>query len=353
MTYKYTEVDGKRVEVNVAEAFKKLEAAFRRQFGVDLIVRSGTRTRAEQKRLYDLYLAGKGNQAAPPGLSNHEESGPRGPRALDVYDSGKDRGVMYAGSVRANWLRRHAKDYGFDPAGYRFRQVEPWHIEYTGVLSNQPADDVQAVNNPFGIADVRGLQKVAVRYEGDTKIDNIWGDGSAQGFSEYLRRVWDYPDDDNKLGPNMWKAIARMLRENYGYVGNDVPGPNMRAALDRANDSFMKAYDNSGQKVGSSKPAAPSNPFGISDVRGLQKIAQDNGGKTAIDNKWGPGSADGFANYLRRKWGYSGDDTLGPNMWKAIARWMRARYGYVGNDVPGPNMRAALSRANNANYKAS
>ena len=249
MAYEYTTRDGKRVEVQVAEAFDKLAAAFNRQFGLTLHVRSGTRTTAEQQRLYDLYKSGRGSLAAVPGTSNHEEGGPTGPRALDVYDSGSDWGVTRAGSVRANWLRRNALAVAnFDPAGYRFSQVEPWHIEFRGQLSD-------------------------------------------------------------KVAPA------------------PPPAPPTPVA------------------------PAPTNPFGIPDVRGLQKIARQNGGATAIDNKWGPESAKGFTNFLERKYGYRGNDTLGPVMWAAIAKWLRSRWGYVGNDTPGPKMRAALSKANTANFE--
>lgn len=99
-------------------------------------------------------------------------------------------------------------------------------------------------------------------------------------------------------------------------------------------------------------PPKQSNPFGISDVRGLQLIAKLNGGNTAPDNIWGSQSAEGFANFLRNGWGYKGNSVLGPVMWAAIARWLRARWDYVGNDVPGPVMRSALTRANHANYVA-
>lgn len=98
-------------------------------------------------------------------------------------------------------------------------------------------------------------------------------------------------------------------------------------------------------------PATQWNPFGIPYCGGLQKIANLNGGNTAIDQIWGAQSAKGFAQFLRNRWGYSGNDVLGPIMWAAIARWLRARWGYVGNDVPGPVMRAALQRAEAANYR--
>lgn len=364
MAYEYTTIDGKRVEVNVAEAFKNLAAAFNRQFGLTLHVRSGTRTRAEQQVLYDRYISGRGNLAAVPGTSLHEESNPRGPRALDVYDSGTDWGVTRAGTVRANWLRRNAPTYKFNPAGYYFKaMVEPWHIEYTGVFSNSSG------SNPFDISNVEGLQVLSRANGGNTAIDNKWGPESQKGFAEFLRRNWAYVGND-VFGPNMTVAMAEWLRRKWGYVGNDILGPNMRAALTRANDAHKK-YGVTGvpptttttttratttttttRATTTTTTTRASNPFGISDVRGLQKIARLNGGVTAIDNKWGPQSAKGFAAFLRRKYGYSGNDVLGPIMWRAIARWLRSRWGYVGNDIPGPNMRAALKRANDANYKA-
>lgn len=94
------------------------------------------------------------------------------------------------------------------------------------------------------------------------------------------------------------------------------------------------------------------NPFGIAWSKGLQKIARLYGYRGEIDGKFGPGSKAGFAQFLRKNWGYVGNDELGPVMWAAIARWLRSRWGYVGNDVPGPVMRAALLRAEAENYKA-
>lgn len=136
MAYTYTTRNGQRVQVAVAAAFDRMAAAFKAATGLNLLVTSGTRTRAEQQHLYNLYRAGKGNLAAVPGTSNHEENGPRGPRALDIRDSGAGAGVTTANNVRSNWIRANAAQYGFDPAGYRFSRIEPWHVEYTGALNN-------------------------------------------------------------------------------------------------------------------------------------------------------------------------------------------------------------------------
>lgn len=244
MAYTYTNINGERVQTNVAQAFEQLRAAFKKQFGLDLIVSSGTRTREEQARLYDGWINRRPgfNLAAPPGKSNHEESGPRGPRALDLRDSGRDNGVTVIGTTRSNWLARNAPAYGFTPAGHFFNPREAWHYEYTGSLDSAPAPTPAGGGstatpageyNPFGIAFCAGLQKIARLYGGDTAIDQKWGTQSAKGFAQFLRQNWGYNGND-VLGPVMWAAIARWLRARWGYQGNDVPGPVMRAALQRA-----------------------------------------------------------------------------------------------------------------------
>lgn len=245
MAYTYTTINGERVQSTVAAAFEQLRAAFQAQFGLDLLVSSGTRTRAEQARLYDGWvkrLPGF-NLAAPPGFSNHEESGPRGPRALDLRDSGQDYGVTRIGTARSNWLAANAPRFGFTPAGHFFNPREAWHYEFTGNLENAPtpapAPAGQAAN-PFGIPTVAGLQKIARLYGYRGGIDNIWGGGSAAGFAGFLRQNWGYVGND-VLGPVMWASIARWLRARWGYVGNDVPGPVMRAALARAEAANAKA----------------------------------------------------------------------------------------------------------------
>src|SRR6187431_2959078 len=153
MAYTFTTIDGQRVQTDVAAAFSRLNAAFHSAFGLDLHVRSGTRTTEEQIRIflsrYRAQASGSGSYndvrwykgvryvrisgegtVAVPGTSNHEEGGPVGPRALDIYDSGSSAGVTTAGTTRGNWIRNNARSYGFNPAGYNFG--EPWHIEYNG-----------------------------------------------------------------------------------------------------------------------------------------------------------------------------------------------------------------------------
>ncbi len=103
-------VDGKLVEVRTAQAFSAMRSAAR-SAGVNITVVSGFRTMDQQRYLYNLYLAGRGNLAARPGYSNHQSG-----LALDLNTSSS--GVY-------NWLSRNASRYGFR----RTVPSEAWHWE--------------------------------------------------------------------------------------------------------------------------------------------------------------------------------------------------------------------------------
>lgn len=106
-------VDGKQVEVNTANAFLAMRAAAARD-GVSIYIVSGFRTMEHQRYLYQLYLSGRGNLAAPPGYSNHQNG-----LALDLNTS--DGGVY-------SWLSRNASRFGFR----RTVPSEEWHWEHNG-----------------------------------------------------------------------------------------------------------------------------------------------------------------------------------------------------------------------------
>ncbi|GEB46950.1 hypothetical protein MTE01_28950 [Microbacterium testaceum] len=151
--------------------------------------------------------------------------------------------------------------------------------------------------------------------------------------------VYNFTDDRAKLEEFGFEWYGPSDKVHYTFRGRPAPAPAPAAAVDW----------NAG-----SVPAQGGgyNPFGIAWTAGLQKIAALYGYSGGPDQKFGAGSMAGFAEFLRRNWGYSGNDELGPVMWAAIARWLRARWGYVGDDVPGPVMRGALAHAEAENYKA-
>lgn len=251
-TYEYVEIDGCKVEKDIATQFKKMAKAFEKQFGLTLHVRSGMRTRESQQKLYDKYRAGNGPQASPPGYSHHEAENKDGvgPIALDLYDSGKDAGVKYIGTVRNNWLAKNARRWGFVNTGRAFKNPEGWHFEGSYVKAMLAAEKDESIQKPpassgrapsalpnkYGLVKMEGLQKIANMWTDGKKtaIDNRWGDLSQGGFDDFLRKNYGGTKD---------AALAAWLRKKWGYKGDDTYGPNMKAALERANAANDKALD--------------------------------------------------------------------------------------------------------------
>lgn len=104
------------------QALQAMNAAFRKQFGYDIKVNEGGRTRERQQQLYNLYKAGKGNLAARPGTSLHESG-----RALDLGGA-----FQNANSREHRWLQANSGRWGFKWTGKNFKQFEPWHWEWHG-----------------------------------------------------------------------------------------------------------------------------------------------------------------------------------------------------------------------------
>jgi len=224
MAYTYTTLNGQRVETTVAAAFQRLRAAFIVRFGLDLIVSSGTRTRAEQQKLYDDYRAGRGGLAAAPGYSNHEESGPRGPRALDVRDSGADAGVTQRNNTRSNWLKANAPSYGFDPAGYRFSSIEPWHIEYTGSLGGGFAGGGGSL---ISFGNLSSEYTRALQSQLGVTVDGAVGAGTVSALQAKIGAAVD-----GQVGP----STTRKLQEFIGAGVDGIWGTNTTERLKFAID---------------------------------------------------------------------------------------------------------------------
>jgi peptidoglycan hydrolase-like protein with peptidoglycan-binding domain len=90
--------DGERMYAPAAQAFHQMDAAATAT-GHDLHVNSGYRTYAEQAALYQAYLNGTGNLAAPPGHSTH--------------GLGLSADIQVTDPATLRWLRAHADTYGF------------------------------------------------------------------------------------------------------------------------------------------------------------------------------------------------------------------------------------------------
>jgi len=291
---------GQLLEKSTAAAWANMVAAAA-QDGVRLApeaddgIPSCYRSLSAQQYAYDQYKNHGGNVAAVPGTSNHGWG-----TAVDVAIT----------SAVKNWLDNNASRFGFSNAEGK-ASGENWHWVFVG----------------GGSSTIGFSQDVLNRQQWLNKQFNA-------GLAE-----------DGLLGPQTIAAIKTyqtFLKQNWGYTG----------AID---GDWGAGTQTAHQRYWDSVNAAPAptaqNPFGIPDVKGLQKIAKLYGYTGALDNDWGSGSAAGFAQFLRTNWGYSGNDVLGPVMWAAIARWLRAKWGYVGNDVPGPVMRGSLQTANQKNWE--
>lgn len=140
MAYQYVRIDGERVEVNVAAAYRLWAADFKRETGLDMFISSGVRTEAEQQDGYNRYLRGLtgGVKWAKPSESSHCEIGPAGPRALDIRDSGADAGVTVKGSARWKIAVQLGRKHGFTWGGWGVPDNEGWHFENHVVPVGKP-----------------------------------------------------------------------------------------------------------------------------------------------------------------------------------------------------------------------
>jgi hypothetical protein len=110
-TGQLTQRAGGRIDSSIAPNFDSMVSAARAD-GINLQIRSGHRSRAQQERLYAAYRNGTGNLAARPGTSNHERG-----QAIDFR---RTPGAF-------DWLARNAERFGF-----RNLPGEPWHYSPTG-----------------------------------------------------------------------------------------------------------------------------------------------------------------------------------------------------------------------------
>lgn len=245
-------------------------------------------------------------------------SGAAGISVVIYHDNGYSSDLMHLSRnvVRAGQRVAQGQVVGY--SGNTGASTGP-HLHWT--LRNRKSSSYNGVGNVDPEAHLSGSGTTPATSAG-TRTDqerlNVWAshDGAARLVVDGVR---------GKL------TIARIkdFQRKHGLTPDGVAGPLTDAVLATNPPGAPKP-----------KPPTQGNPFGLSDVIGLQKIARLYGARTALDNVWGPESARGFAVFLQRRYGGS------------LARWLRTRWGYVGNSVYGPVMRLALKRANAANKAA-
>lgn len=112
-------IGSKLVEENTARAFLQMQQAAAKD-GIKIFIRSGYRSNDEQTYFYNLYKQGRGNIAARPGYSNHQNG-----KALDLNTEGITKRIG-TGKVY-EWLEKNAHRYNFKRI-----DIEHWHWEYKG-----------------------------------------------------------------------------------------------------------------------------------------------------------------------------------------------------------------------------
>ncbi len=106
---------------DAAEALEGLAAAYRAEFGTDLVISDSYRSYAEQVAC----RRAKGSLCATPGTSNHGRG-----TAVDLGGTAQS-----FGTDAHDWLLAHAEEYGWTlPTWARINGSKPeaWHWEYTG-----------------------------------------------------------------------------------------------------------------------------------------------------------------------------------------------------------------------------
>ncbi|MFH1823231.1 MAG: D-alanyl-D-alanine carboxypeptidase family protein [archaeon] len=99
----------------VANAFQLMVDSAKKD-GIYLGLGSGYRDQFEQEVIYTLAKGSK--KVAPPGGSHHHEA-----RVVDIVD----KNGFVIGGKSSEWLRRNAKNFGFEQTV----SFEPWHLEYS------------------------------------------------------------------------------------------------------------------------------------------------------------------------------------------------------------------------------
>jgi zinc D-Ala-D-Ala carboxypeptidase len=126
------------LDATAAKALAKMTAAAKKA-GVRIVVRSGYRSYATQKAVYEHALRNYPSEAsakaynAPPGASEHQTG-----LSMDLWD-GVTWSLPMANTATGKWLHKHCHEFGFilrypqgkqKITGYNY---EPWHFRYVGV----------------------------------------------------------------------------------------------------------------------------------------------------------------------------------------------------------------------------
>ena len=167
------QIDGKPVNVNIADAYLSMKEAAAKD-GISIKVSSGFRSpydpinttsesgvkvsASSQKQLYDAYLAGKGNLAAPPGSSNHGNG-----IGMDLNTGSRkaaNNGPLNSETYK--WLIKNSWRFGF----VRAVATEEWHFDYLPNL-------ISAASTGKPYAKLNSSKRDSNRFYSDLGLDQL------------------------------------------------------------------------------------------------------------------------------------------------------------------------------------
>lgn len=211
-------IDGGRLNDDAAASYNRVRAA-----GMPGGVTSSYRSRAQQQHLYDLWRAGKGNFALPPGSSKHETG-----YSLDLPSGPRE------------WLAKWGATYGWR----RTNPKESWHFDYF------PGEDQHRSNRDPGLT---ARTQAALRQE----QDGYWGDGTEYALNlvrSALNGVYPNPvdlqhvvgvTDDGIVGPATKAAVIHTvadLQRAWGIGDDGIWGNQTEATWERVRAQNYKTW---------------------------------------------------------------------------------------------------------------
>lgn len=111
------------LRADAADAYNRMMLALSKRHDFPAQPTSAFRTNDEQAALHAKYLAGKGDLAAPPGHSEHQEG-------ICVDEAALNPDADNYNFVKDKWLDDNCGSYGWVRNGLNFG--EPWHMTYRG-----------------------------------------------------------------------------------------------------------------------------------------------------------------------------------------------------------------------------